>query len=50
MNSDFTDFESLLPSMSQEEVLEWFHKRLNKIPEAVDIYKVSQAQRGLPIQ
>ena len=39
--SDFDEFETLLPGMTEDDVMDWFQKRLNRAPEALDVYKVS---------
>jgi hypothetical protein len=39
----FADYESFKSTMTKEEVLLWFQKRLNRAPEAFDVYQV----RGL---
>ncbi|KAI8804869.1 hypothetical protein BJ742DRAFT_822716 [Cladochytrium replicatum] len=38
----FESYESFRPNMNREEVLEWFQRRLNRPPEAYDVYKVSK--------
>nr|KAJ3421100.1 hypothetical protein HK105_004485 [Polyrhizophydium stewartii] len=37
--NDFSDYESFRPNMTREEVLVWFQRRLNRPPEAFDIYQ-----------
>jgi hypothetical protein len=38
----FTDYETFKASMTKEEVLLWFQKRLNRTPEAFDVYQVAK--------
>ncbi|KAI8917927.1 hypothetical protein BC831DRAFT_484422 [Entophlyctis helioformis] len=40
--NDFADYESFKPTMSREEVLMWFQRRLNRPAEAYDIYQVAK--------
>ncbi|KAI8827636.1 hypothetical protein BJ741DRAFT_22043 [Chytriomyces cf. hyalinus JEL632] len=40
--ADFTDYESFKPSMQRDEVMDWFQRKLNRAPEAADIYKVAK--------
>ncbi|KAI8899895.1 hypothetical protein BC833DRAFT_584007 [Globomyces pollinis-pini] len=38
----FNDYESFKPTMSKEEIFAWFQRRLNRVPEAYDIYQVAK--------
>ena len=38
--SDFTTFETFRPDMQHDQVISWFQTRLNRLPEAYDIYQV----------
>lgn len=40
--AEFEDFESFTATMTRDEIFEWFQKRLNRPPEAFDIYKVAK--------
>ncbi|KAL2911643.1 hypothetical protein HK105_208907 [Polyrhizophydium stewartii] len=46
--NDFSDYESFRPNMTREEVLVWFQRRLNRPPEAFDIYQVTLPGAALP--
>jgi hypothetical protein len=38
----FSDYETFKATMSKEEILAWFQKRLNRSPEAYDVYQVAK--------
>ena len=38
--NEFDEYETLQPDMTEDDVMEWFQKRLNRMPEALDVYKV----------
>ncbi|KAJ3251550.1 hypothetical protein HK103_002266 [Boothiomyces macroporosus] len=38
----FTDYETFKTTMSKEEIYLWFQKRLNRTPEAFDVYQVAK--------
>ncbi|KAJ8322794.1 hypothetical protein QVD99_007515 [Batrachochytrium dendrobatidis] len=40
--TDFTDYENFKPTMTKDEVLEWFQRRLNRPPEVFDVYQVAK--------
>jgi hypothetical protein len=45
--SVLTDYESFKTTMTKEEIFHWFQKRLNRQPEAFDIYQVAKDFFGL---
>lgn len=44
MTSVLSDYESFKATMTKEEIILWFQKRLNKMPEPYDIYQVRQVR------
>jgi hypothetical protein len=38
----FSDYETFKATMSKEEIMGWFQKRLNRSPEAYDVYQVAK--------
>ncbi|KAI8612361.1 hypothetical protein BC830DRAFT_1137019 [Chytriomyces sp. MP71] len=40
--ADFSDYETFRPNMGRDEVLDWFQRKLNRVPEAADVYKVAK--------
>ncbi|KAJ1507051.1 hypothetical protein HMI54_004504 [Coelomomyces lativittatus] len=42
-DKELEDYESFSPIMSREEANDWFTKRLGRIPEAADIFKIGKS-------
>ena len=40
MNNILSDYETFKATMNKDEILAWFHKRLNRTPEHFDVYQV----------